>query len=228
MRQSQWTPAPPVGTAAELRADGLAPSHALFWTVPRVQRQHVEEVDVVVRHEERVAVEEPVLELPRQEVPLRLVRRDDFGVVVAEVVVDTCADEEVRNDGVALRRLVPKPPHALVDFDIVRNLVVQKQVKIPLHHVPRIGELLVDGVVPDARPALVVLAVADVEDIVRGVPSGRRASGSTISSGRNPANTTRFSASRSTNTRSSVLPSISMSSSSTRGRMRTHRPFRSL
>ena len=100
-------------------------------------------------------------------------------MVVIEIIVHPCADEEIRGDSIPFCRIIAQPLNRLngcrsgiqLCFHISREIVtvqillIEEEIEIPLDHVSSVCELLVHRLVRDRRPALIVFTVTDVVNI---------------------------------------------------------------
>lgn len=149
-----------------------APERALLGHVAfAVERCQIQEIDVVVRKYQRVAVEKPVLEMEYAVFQARLAVQVDVmrpqrgrgvGIGCARAVAGYLSrDEEVRADcvslghGIAVRQI----PHRAF---FVIGAVAEPDFKRALYNVAGVGVLFVDRFAVDPRPEPVIFAVGDM------------------------------------------------------------------
>ena len=140
--------------------------------VTRIEGYYEKEVHVIVGNQQRVAVEKTVLELARI-VHVCLLVGFVYVIGITEpsgsILHHPSADEEVGNDVVALCNVIAQFPEfpVLVEVGLCGCVrIVEKEVEVPLDDIARVCELLVHALAPDGVPALIVLAVADVVDLL--------------------------------------------------------------
>ena len=148
---------PILNFGAETGADFLFPRHFLRLIVAGVHRENKQKIDIVMKQQERVAVEKAVAELFAAVMVSCAVGALESVVGIVERIKDHCRNKEIGDYGVTLSEVV-----AEFYARLVRNVVVVENVEIPLYDVPRVGVLLVDGFAAEVVPLLVIFAVADV------------------------------------------------------------------
>ena len=150
--------------ATKLVADSVPPSCFCTGIIAGVKCKDKEEVDIVMREQQRIAVIESVFELmsDRGLIGMRL------GIVFIRqcFLVDRSRNEEIGNYIVALGNFI-KEPYAL---ELVSHvwIAIEPYIEIPLYNITRIGALFIDGFLAERVADFIIFGVADVVNIIVG------------------------------------------------------------
>ena len=147
---------PVTDLVTELVAYLVLPFRLLGGVVAGIERQHEQEVHVVVEQQQCVTIEQAVIEVRLAVLVVGTVGFLDAVGRVIKLLVHLGRDEEVGDNVVAFGHVVPQ-------FHVRFRLpAFAKDVQVPLDDVAGIGVLFVDGFIAQLVAHLVILAITDV------------------------------------------------------------------